>query len=128
MRIIIDNRSNVPIYSQIQEQIKHLAAIQDLKNGEKMPTIRELAVELSINPNTVAKAYLELQREGILETKQGIGTYVTENKDILKPDERENKLLEIIHRFSDDASRFGFSKKEIINALIKISTSLDNKK
>jgi GntR family transcriptional regulator len=117
MKIKVDPKSSIPIYYQIFDQIKHQIAVEELKVGEKIPTIRELAVELEINPNTVAKSYYELQREGILDTIQGVGTYVKNNKQILKPNERERKLTEIINKFLDEAFRYGFSKEDIFKAL-----------
>jgi GntR family transcriptional regulator len=117
MKIKVDSKSSIPIYYQIFDQIKHQVAVGELVVGQKMPTIRELAIELEINPNTVAKSYLELQREGILDTVQGVGTYVKGNKQILKPGERENKLAEILNKLLDEASRYGFSKEDLLRAL-----------
>jgi GntR family transcriptional regulator len=117
MKIKIDSKSSVPIYYQIYDQIKHLVAIGDLKEGQKVPTIRELAVDLEINPNTVAKSYLELQHENVLDTIQGVGTFVKGTKNLLKPNERENKILEITRKYLDDLIHFGFSKDEIMKTI-----------
>ena len=72
----LDPKSGVPIYRQIQDQIRYGIASGLLEAGEQLPTVRALAVELSVNPNTVIKAYSELEREGMLTTEQGTGTFV----------------------------------------------------
>src|SRR5947199_9142447 len=72
----LDPRSGVPVYRQIQDQIRYGIASSLLNPGEQLPTVRALAVELSVNPNTVIKAYSELEREGVLTTEQGSGTFV----------------------------------------------------
>jgi GntR family transcriptional regulator len=119
MNIKIDNKSSVAIYYQIYEQIKHQAAIGEIKIDEKIPTIRELAVKLRVNANTVAKAYTELQREDIIDTIQGVGTFIKGNKQVLKPREREDKLRELAEKFLDEALRFGFTREELIDFIAK---------
>jgi GntR family transcriptional regulator len=115
----INNKSPVPIYSQIVEQFKHMTASGKLKTGERVPTIRELAVQLEINPNTVAKAYLELQNIDLLETKQGIGTFVKEALKVTRPDQREEKLNSLIRSQLVDVLRLGYSKDEILKTIKK---------
>lgn len=83
MQIHIDSSDGVPIYVQIVNQVKHLAAAGRLAAGEEMPPIRVLAAQLVVNPNTVARAYLELERAGIVTKRQGTGTYVSENSSPL---------------------------------------------
>src|SRR5271154_1646926 len=78
MQIHIDSSDGVPIYVQIVNQVKHLAASGRLAPGEELPPIRVLAAQLVVNPNTVARAYLELERAGIVTKRQGTGTYVSE--------------------------------------------------
>ncbi len=90
MYITISSVSNVPIYLQILNQIKKEIALGRLKPNEKLPTVRELAQQLLINPNTILKIYLELEREKIVYTKKGTGTFVAEN--ILKKNTTEGKL------------------------------------
>jgi GntR family transcriptional regulator len=127
MKIAINNKSSVPIYYQIYDQLKHLIAIGEINEGQKVPTIRELAVELEINPNTVAKAYYELQHENILDTVQGVGTYVKGAKGILKPREREEKLFEITRKYLDEVFRYSFTTEEILT-IISNSLKERNKK
>src|SRR5919204_3531084 len=86
-------RSGVPIYRQIQDQIRYGVASGLLTAGEQLPTVRALAVELSVNPNTVIKAYSELEREGVLTTEQGSGTFVAAQPSItLSQENRQAKL------------------------------------
>ena len=119
MKIILDLKSGLPIYLQIVEQIKHNITAGNLSVGEKLPTVRQLATELEINPNTVVKAYTELERTGIIESKQGVGTFIQKEKGVLTDAEREKKLREICRKFSDEASWFGYTEKEILDAVKK---------
>jgi len=89
MQIHIDSSDGVPIYLQIVNQVKHLAASGRLAPGEEMPAIRVLAAQLVVNPNTVARAYLELERAGIVTKRQGTGTFVS---DLSSPLSRRGKL------------------------------------
>jgi GntR family transcriptional regulator len=115
----INNKSPVPLYSQIIDQYKHMIATGILKNGEKVPTIRELAVTLEINPNTVAKAYLELQNMGILDTKQGVGTFVNETTAAGQPAIKEENLQTLVRKLLDDIINLGYTKEEITRIIKK---------
>src|SRR5438132_3204201 len=97
---ILDSKSGVPIYRQIQDQIRYGIASGLLVAGEQLPTVRALAVELSVNPNTVIKAYTELEREGVLTTEQGSGTFVAPqpSKALSKAD-RQAKLDSLCAEF-----------------------------
>ena len=77
--LTVDPRSGVPIYLQVIEQVKRSVAIGILGAGEQLPTVKQLAVDLTINPNTVAKAYRELERDGVIETAPGRGSFVKSN-------------------------------------------------
>jgi GntR family transcriptional regulator len=77
--LTVDPRSGVPIYLQVIEQIKRSVAIGILQAGEQLPTVKQLALDLTINPNTVAKAYRELERDGVIETAPGRGSFVRGN-------------------------------------------------
>jgi GntR family transcriptional regulator len=77
--LTVDPRSGVPIYLQVIEQVKRSVAIGILQAGEQLPTVKQLAVDLTINPNTVAKAYKELERDGVIETSPGRGSFVRSN-------------------------------------------------
>lgn len=117
MAISIQSQRGLPLYFQIIEQIKHRIATADLKSGEQLPTVRKLAVELSVNPNTVAKAYAELERQGIIRTRQGIGTFVQESENVLDPDDRRRKLDALCDQFITEAKRFGFTIQQLIENL-----------
>src|SRR5664280_2429824 len=80
MELRVNFSSGVPIYLQLMEQIKHAIDTGAIREGEQLPTIRKVAEELAMNPNTVAKAYRDLQREGIVEVRHGLGVYVAESK------------------------------------------------
>jgi GntR family transcriptional regulator len=77
--LTVDPRSGVPIYLQVIEQIKRSVALGVLATGEQLPTVKQLALDLTINPNTVAKAYRELERDGVIETSPGRGSFVRSN-------------------------------------------------
>jgi len=109
MLIEIDFRSPFPIYAQIVERIKHLVAADVLQVGEQLPTVRQLAADLRVNFNTVARAYRILDEAGVISTQQGRGTYVLEPM----PTEQSQKLREValeslVRNFLADADRLGF--------------------
>jgi len=97
VQIHISSSDGVPIYVQIVNQVKHLIASGRLAPGEEVPPIRTLAEQLVINPNTVARAYLELERAGIVTKRQGAGTYVSENPSSLS----RRKKLEVLAARAD---------------------------
>ncbi len=74
--LTVDTRSGVPIYQQIVEQVKRSAALGVLQAGEQLPTVKQLALDLTVNPNTVARAYRDLERDGVIETAPGRGSFV----------------------------------------------------
>src|SRR5437870_6488469 len=93
IRFTLDQKSGVPIYRQIQDQIRYGIASGRLRPGEQLPTVRALAVDLAVNPNTVIKAYTELERLGVLTTEQGSGTFIApEPAQALSPRDRQAKL------------------------------------
>lgn len=120
----VDPRSSTPIYEQIQLGVKELIIKGALKNGDKMPSVRELSSILTINPNTISKAYGELEREGIIETLRGKGTFVTDNYrgkvDERKMDYIFNELKKIIL----EAKCGGISEEEFIKIVLEIFSEL----
>jgi len=94
MQLRISVQDGAPIYQQIVEQVKYLVAAGRLKPGEDVPPIRVLAEQLRINPNTVARAYLELEREGVVHMRQGFGTTVAAGKPVLPRCEKLRLLAE----------------------------------
>jgi GntR family transcriptional regulator len=119
----LDSRSGVPIYRQIQDQIRYGVASGLLNPGEQLPTVRALAVELSVNPNTVIKAYTELEREGVLTTEQGSGTFISAEPVIpVSIENRHAKLESLCSEFLAQAARYGFSFEDVQTAMQRIAT------
>lgn len=119
MQFAVDPKSALPIWYQIVEQIKHKIASGQLRPEQQLPTVRQLAVDLTVNANTVAKAYSELEREGILTTRQGRGTFVSAKQNRLSPDVRRQYLLEQCGKFLANLTRYDYRQKEILKALKK---------
>ena len=114
----VDSRSPTPIYAQLDRSIRAAIATGQLEPGGKLPTVRQLAVDLAVNANTVAKVYAQLEREGILETRRGVGTFVRESPSPQATRaHRERELRELIQRFVGDAALLGFTLPELINQL-----------
>jgi GntR family transcriptional regulator len=119
IHFILDPKAGIPFYRQIIDQIKFGIASGTLKAGEQLPTVRSLAVELKVNLNTVSKAYKELEIQKILETQQGTGTFIGDQKINIPPKEKQNKLQSICSEFTSIAFSYGFSTTDIINELQK---------
>jgi len=113
----IDLKSGVPFYRQIIEQIKFGIGRGDLQPGDRLPTVRQLAVDLSINPNTVIRAYRELEIEGVLDTQQGSGTFVGERRPEIDALERRRMLDQILTELLARASAYGFTLDEVFEGL-----------
>jgi GntR family transcriptional regulator len=121
--IELNPKSGVPIYRQIQDQIRYGIASGLLVPGEQLPTVRALAVELSVNPNTVIKAYTELEREGVLTTEQGSGTFVGPTPSVRLPEaDRQAKLEGLCGEFLAQAARYGFSADDVIRSIQTLMT------
>ena len=109
----LDQTDGAPIYRQIIRQIEYGILSGKLKTGDKLPTIRSLAVELKTNPNTIAKAYGELEILGILETQVGSGTYISNKRPEPKDDGLEKKIQELVNRFIRDMQGLGVEKQNL---------------
>jgi GntR family transcriptional regulator len=117
MRLKIEPESPVPIYVQIEEQVRALVAAGRLRPGDQLPTIRQLAVDLGVNYNTVARAYLELERAGVITTQRGRGTFVAGVPDEARQAQlRAEKLRAILRAALDEALRLGYNPEEIAAA------------
>ncbi len=114
LQFSLDPKSGVPYYKQIILQVEMAIADGRLTQGEQLPTVRSLAVDLRINPNTVGRAYNELEIRGIVMTQQGTGTFISGKKIELDKVERERILAGITKTFISKASSYGFSFDEII--------------
>ncbi len=103
MQIKIDNASERPVYQQIIDQVKRDIALGRLAKDEKLPTVRQLAGQLAINPNTIAKAYQQMEREGIITTRPGAGTYVANLDSELSESVKKKLISEDLERAAIDA-------------------------
>ncbi|MHC4945264.1 MAG: GntR family transcriptional regulator [Planctomycetota bacterium] len=113
----IDLKSGVPFYRQVIDQVKSAIAAGSLEPGERLPTVRQLAVDLSVNPNTVSRAYTELELTGLVETQMGSGTFVS-HKDVSRDDvERKRMLDQLCQEFLSKATSYGFVLDEILKNL-----------
>jgi len=117
MILKIDPASSVPIYIQIEDRLHAQIAAGQLQPGEQLPTIRELAADIRVNLNTVARAYFELDREGVISTQRGKGTFVTGVLDQEQIEKKRQQLLHsIIESTMEEAHRLGYSPEEIKKA------------
>ena len=108
----------MPLYAQLTRAIQFAIATGRLRIGEQLPTVRQLAVELRINANTVAKVYAELERSGVLETRRGVGTFVSARHFAARQrDEHEKHLTELVDRFLEEAAAMGFSLDDVLDQL-----------
>ena len=117
MVLSIDAKSGVPFYRQIIEQVKFAVARGDLKPGDQLPTVRQLAVDISINPNTVIRAYRELEFEGLLDSQQGSGTFVSDKQPEIDAVERQRMLDQIVTELLARASAYGFTLEEVLQGV-----------
>lgn len=116
-RFRLDLHSGVPAYRQIVDQVRGAIASGSLTVGDQLPTVRQLAVDLSINPNTVVRAYRELEFGGLLETHQGTGTFISSQKIQGGEEERSRQLSQIVGDCVARAGAAGFTVEELIEEL-----------
>jgi len=112
MYIRVDAQSSRPIYSQIKEQLRLAVATGVLQARDQLPTVRELAAQLRVNLNTVARAYRELQAEGLLKSRQGSGTFVSEEAKTIGVKEQRRILEDMLTQAAGLADDIGFSREE----------------
>ncbi|MFP4644472.1 MAG: GntR family transcriptional regulator [Spirochaetales bacterium] len=115
--IVLDPGSGVPFYRQIILQIEMAVAGGRLGPGSRLPTVRGLAVELSVNPNTVARAYNELEIRGLVSTQHGTGTFISEREVALSETERGEVLAQLVRGFVGQAASYGFTVDEVMEYL-----------
>jgi GntR family transcriptional regulator len=114
----VDPTSPTPIYAQLDRSIRAAIATGELQPGTQLPTVRQLAVDLAVNANTVARVYAQLERDGILETRRGVGTFVRESPSPQTTRaQRERELRDLIRRFIGDAALLGFTLPELVDQL-----------
>ncbi len=115
--IEVNPRSGVPIYVQIVDQVRHALEVGGLRPGERLPTVRQLASELTIAPNTIVKAYNELQRMGLVESRPGVGTVVAEGVEEIDRERRVQAIFERLRVLVRDAAALGIGEDELLASL-----------
>jgi GntR family transcriptional regulator len=117
MEFQIDPTSRLPIYRQLGNQIREAAARGKIQPGERLPSVRELSRMLVVNPNTIARVYTELEREGVLITRAGMGVFAAQPGSELSKKVRKERLQEAVDRFLTEAVHLGFSA-DAVNLLV----------
>jgi GntR family transcriptional regulator len=122
--INIDPSSGLPIYLQIAQQIKTAVAMGRLQPEDPLPSVRQLAVELAVNPNTVARAYLDLEIEGVIYKRQGAGTFVSGQGVEMSKGERRRVLNELLEKALVEGVNLGLSERELRDAFERLLEKL----
>lgn len=117
MFLQINPSSNIPIYYQLMEQIKKTIITGEIKPGDPIPSVRDLASSLKINPLTVQRAYQELKREGTIEVQRGVGYHITDKVKQATSDEKQKIILEKIDACVTESLRIGLTKTEFIKLI-----------
>jgi GntR family transcriptional regulator len=117
MQFQINPSSSTPIYRQLGDQVREAVARGKLRAGERLPSVRELSRELVVNPNTIARVYTELERDGVLNNRQGLGVFVAAPATELSAKVRRQRLTELIDRVLTEAVYLGFSGEEVTEVL-----------
>lgn len=113
MLIQIDTNSPIPIYLQVINQVKNLTAAGLITAGDKMPSVRELSRQLAINPNTIARAYQVLEREGIIKTQKGVGTFIHDDSLRVSEEERLRRINALLSQLLTEAYHLKYNKDEL---------------
>jgi GntR family transcriptional regulator len=113
----INPHSGLPVYRQMIDQFKYYIASAALKPGEQLPSIRELAQTLAINPTTVVRVYTELERDGVIDMRHGKGAFVAAGARRMTPEERERALRPLARQLAVEASQVGAASREVLRLL-----------
>jgi GntR family transcriptional regulator len=124
----LDTQSGVPVYRQLIDQVQAAIAAGVLAVGDQLPTVRQVAVDLVINPNTVLRAYREMEIRGTLDTQQGSGTFIADKKIEYSKVERERQLGQLVGEFVSRAGSAGFTVEQLIKALRELSSESEPKR
>jgi GntR family transcriptional regulator len=124
----LDSHSGVPVFRQIIDQVQAGIATGTLRYGDQLPTVRQVAVDLEINPNTVLRAYREMEIRGIVDTQQGMGTFIASRKIEQSKAERERALSQLVSEFVSRAGAGGFTLQELIDALRDVQPEAGRKR
>ena len=118
MQVSINLRDHTPIYIQLERGLRAAIAAGRLRAGDQLPTVRQLAGDLRVNANTVARVYSELERAGVLETRRGVGSFVSATRAQARPRrERDRRLSAFVTRLLADAEAEGFTSDDVLAAL-----------
>jgi GntR family transcriptional regulator len=116
--LTVDPRDSTPIYAQLERGVRAAIATGRLRPGDQLPTVRQMAVDLQVNANTVARVYAELERSGIIETKRGVGSFITASPaQAHPPREHERRIRTFITRVLADADAHGLTADDVIAGL-----------
>lgn len=127
-RFRLDLNSGVPVYRQMIDQVDGGIASGALATGDQLPTVRQVAVDLAINPNTVMRAYRELEIRGVLETQQGTGTFISSSRVRRDEAERERQLNQLVGEFVARAGAGGFTVRDLMERLRELSPEAERKR
>jgi len=121
--LVLDARHGTPLHVQLEQQIRAAIATGKLRPGDQLPTVRQLAVELSVNANTIARVYVDLERAGVLETRRGVGTFVAREPALAAPrsGRRDPELAAIVRRCLDEAAARGFTADDVVRVLTQMA-------
>jgi GntR family transcriptional regulator len=125
MRIVVSNSDGSPIYLQIFRQIQFLVGSGRLRAGEELPSIRSLASQLVVNPNTVARAYRELESAGVVSKRGTAGTFVADNGSTISARQRRETLYKHVEALLKDARQMGFSTKDVLKTVKECDTAIN---
>ena len=119
----VDARHATPLYVQLEHQIRAAIANRKLQPGDQLPTVRQLAVSLSVNANTIARVYVDLERAGVLETRRGVGTFVSPEPALVAPKSgrRDPELAAIVRRCLDEAAARGFTADDVVRQITQVA-------
>ncbi|HTW49208.1 MAG TPA: GntR family transcriptional regulator [Acidobacteriaceae bacterium] len=124
----LDAHSGVPVYRQLIDQVLAAIATDTLRAGDQLPTVRQVAVDLAINPNTVMRAYREMEIRGVLDTQQGAGTFIAEQKPPPPKAERDRQLAQLVEELVARAGSLGFTLAELLERLQQMHQGAESRR
>jgi GntR family transcriptional regulator len=121
--LTLDTRHATPLHVQLEHQIRAAVATKRVLPGAQLPTVRQLAVDLSVNANTIARVYLDLERAGVLETRRGVGTFIASQPVLATPKagHRAPELAGIVQRCVNEAAARGFSIDDVVRQIKQVA-------